>query len=491
MNRPNVVLLTVDCLRYDRCGFNDHDLETTPTLDRLAHESAIFDSAVAPGPRTSESVPGFLAGRLSADCAFYDELPFKAIPAAAPTLATWLRDHDYRTVAAISNPQLSPVRNFDRGFETFHNLRIEDEGDRFDEDSKPESEGADDGIRGTLASIRGRLRDPIRERLRENGPRSFDPTTWAFLLERIARKRTGWPTVPGENVIDRLVATLDATADDQPVFAWSHLNDLHAPIHPGRVRAGGLLGTPSDLRQFRWDLKRVAGQYEPNYAAMYESTLRYVDAQIGRLVEHLQKTGQWDETVLIVTADHGEALHDRGVYGHAAGNDRFVYDPTRDYMYEELLHVPLLVRIPGGEGRRVDSPISLVWLHELIAEAAGVERGDFPRHSGRESHLDPTEDALVVADAISADGHTIVTRQGRIKRISECAGGDRGSIDGEPLVFDLAVDPGERANLGASASTRELADAATDVFTPPDQLRPLAGEIDAETRELLGQLGYQ
>lgn len=491
MNRPNVVLLTIDCLRYDRCGFNDHDRDTTPTLDRLAHESVIFDEAVASGPRTSESVPGILAGALSADCTFYDEIPFKALSPDAPTLATWLQDHDYRTVAAISNPQLSPVRNFDHGFEEFTNLRIESDGDRFSEGAETGPDDEVGGLRGAVTSIRGRLRDPIRERLRENGPRSFDPATWTFLLERIVRKRTGWPTVAGKAVVDRLVKTLDATADDQPVFAWSHLNDLHAPIHPGRVREGGLLGDPSDLRQFRWDLRRVADQYESNYAAMYESTLRYVDAQIARLVDYLQETDQWDETVLIVTADHGEALYDRGVYGHAAGNDRYVYDPTRDYMYEELLHVPLLVRIPGGEGRRVDSPISLAWLHELIAETAGLERGDFPRQSGRESHLDPDEDVLVVADAISADGHTIATRQGRIKRISECAGGDRGSLNGDPLVFDLDVDPGERTDLSTEQSASALAEAADSMFTPPDALRPLEGAIDSRTRELLGQLGYQ
>jgi len=85
MDRPNVVLLTIDCLRYDRCGFNDHDQDTTPTLNGLAQEAAIFDAAVAPGPRTSESVPGILAGVLSADCAYYDDLPYKAIPSGTST----------------------------------------------------------------------------------------------------------------------------------------------------------------------------------------------------------------------------------------------------------------------------------------------------------------------------------------------------------------------------------------------------------------------
>ncbi|MFB6102266.1 MAG: sulfatase [Haloplanus sp.] len=487
MARPNVLLVTLDCLRYDRCGFDGHDRATTPTLDRLAHESTVFDAAVAPGPRTSESVPGILAGVLSADCAFYDDLPFKAIPSDTPTLATWLRDQGYRTVAAISNPQLSPVRNFDRGFETFANLRIEDEGDRFRDGEVDDASG----IEARLANLRGRVREPIRERIRERGPRLSDPAALAFLLERVVRVRSGWPTVPGADVIGRLLTTLDATPDDEPVFGWTHLNDLHAPLHPGRVREGGLLGSPSDLTQFRWDLNRVADRYDPNYAAMYESTLRYVDAQIGRLVEYLESNGLWEETILVVTADHGEALHDRGVYGHAAGNDRYAYEPTRDYMYEELLHVPLLVREPGSEGHRVCAPFSLVWLHELIAEVAGLEPGEFPRQSGRASHHNPSSEALLVADAISADGHTIVTRRGRLKRIGECAGGDRGSLDGDPLVFDLDVDPGERTDLSGTRATPELADAAEAVFTDPDALRPVAGEIDAETRELLGQLGYQ
>jgi len=489
MTEPNVILLTIDCLRYDHCGFNGHARETTPTLDRLAQEATIFDAAVAPGPRTSESIPGILAGLLSADCAFYDDLSYKAIPSDTPTIASWLRDWGYHTIAAVANPQLSPVRNFDRGFETFDNLRIRDDGDRFESDG--EASGDTGGLGARLWSLRGRLRDPIRERLRERGPSLSDPATLAFLFERLIRKGSGWPTVPGSDVIDRLLTTLDATPDDAPVFAWTHLNDLHAPLHPGRVREGGLLGTPSDVTQFRWDLARVANRYEPNYAAMYASTLRYVDAQVERLVDSLRTNGMWDETVLIVTADHGEALHDRGVYGHASGQDRYAFDPKRDYMFEELLHVPLLIREPDGEGQRVRSPVSLTWLHELVAEVTGLEPGDFPRYSERESNLDPETDALVVADAISPDGHTIVTRRGRLKRISECAGGERGSLNGAPLVFDLEVDPGERTSLAERESVPALAEAAEAVFTPPDRLRPVDGEIDAETKELLGQLGYR
>lgn len=292
-------------------------------------------------------------------------------------------------------------------------------------------------------------------------------------------------------MVNQLLSTLEMITDDTPLFAWTHLNDLHAPIHPDRVRKGGLLSSPSDMKKFRWDSHRVANRYEPNYAAMYDSTLRYIDAQIGRLVEYFRDNGMWNNTIMIVTADHGEALHDRGIYGHAAGNDRYSYDPTRDYMYEELLHVPLFIRKPNRTGQRVRSPFSLLWLHELIAEIADLEPGQFRRTSERQTHCNPSTDSIIMADAMSSDGHTIAARQGQLKWISECVGGKRGSIDGDPLLFDLEVDPSERTNLQAVRSAPTLAAAATDAFKPPETLKPVSGEIDAETKELLNQLGYQ
>jgi choline-sulfatase len=487
MTIPNIVLVTIDCLRYDRCGFNGHDQDTTPVLDQLAREATIFDSAVAPGPRTSESIPGILSGLRSSECAYFDQLAYKSIPLNTPTLATWLSEQGYRTVAEISNPQLSPLRNFDRGFDKFENLRIETKGDQFRQDIESDDSSR---IAEQIMNFRSRVRDPIRERMKRNSSSLLGPATLAFIFDRVVRKRSGWPTIAGRSVVDQLLSTLQTITDDIPLFVWTHLNDLHAPIHPDRVREGGLLNSPSDMKQFCWDSHRVANQYEPNYAAMYDSTLRYVDAQIGRLVEYFRDNNMWNNTIMIVTADHGEALHDRGMYGHAAGNDRYSYDPTRDYMYEELLHIPLLIREPNKTSQRVYSPFSLLYLHELIAEIANLEPGRFRRTSERQSHCKPSTDSIIMADAMSSDGHTIAVRQGSLKWISECIGGERGSIDGDPLLFNLEVDPGERTNLQAIQSAPALAAAATDAFMSPDTLTPVTGRIDAETRELLNQLGY-
>lgn len=444
----------------------------------------MFDAAVAPGPRTSESVPGIVAGLLSADCAYLDEHAYKSIPAGAPTLATRFRDEGYRTAAVLSNPQLTPARGFDRGFETFLNLRTGTDSD----DRSESNPGEDTTPLGPLTRFRNALRDPVRNRLRDRGLSAFSPWTLAFLLERLVKRRSDWPTVAGERVVTELINALDA--GDRPVFAWAHLNDLHAPLHPDRIRAGGLLDDVSDLRLFRWDGRRVADTFEPGYAAMYDSALRYVDAQIGRVVEYLQATDQWDQTILVVTADHGEALHDRGVYGHASGSDRYAYDSTRDYMYEELLHVPLLVRTPDGGDRRVREPFSLVWLDELFADLMNFDRGPSPRSSGRTDHFGPTADTVVLADAISADGHTIVARSGRNKRISPCLGGNRGA-DADAFLFDLQTDPRERTDRAPDSELPVLSNATEALSTSPNDLQPVRESLDTDTRNQLEQLGYR
>lgn len=90
MTKHNIILLTVDCLRYDRCSFAGHHRETTPTLDLLTRTAEIYDHAYATGMRTAESFPGILSARLSTDTAYYEKTQLKAIPNSAETIASWL-----------------------------------------------------------------------------------------------------------------------------------------------------------------------------------------------------------------------------------------------------------------------------------------------------------------------------------------------------------------------------------------------------------------
>ena len=105
-------------------------------------------------------------------------------------------------------------------------------------------------------------------------------------------------------------------ADDAPFFAWTHLMDLHRPLHPEAAGGNSNGYSPSLGRQFQIDAHAATDRFDPRFEALYDNALRYVDDRIDEIIEWLRHEDQWKDTVLIITGDHGEALFDRGRYGH-------------------------------------------------------------------------------------------------------------------------------------------------------------------------------
>ena len=477
MLRPNILFLTIDCLQYDRCGFNGYTRPTTPTLTELAQSSLVFDNTIATGPYTPESVPGFLAGLHGYNSAYYSDVDWTAIPNNAETLASHFRDAGWETIATISNPQLTTERNFDTGFDTFRNLRTED--------TKTEI-GNPSGSAGPLRERANSILYSLRDRTRSVENTALSSALYA--LYRYQQLRTDWPTTRGEVVVDSLLDDLDARDRERPFFAWTHLMDLHAPLHPESIREGGLAWSDATARHLLADAGRMANQHTPAYETMYDSALRYVDAQIARVVEYLQEEGVWDETILVVTADHGEALFERDVYGHQYHN-----------LFDELLHVPFLVRTPNETADRFDAPFSLAWLHELLADLADISRGSLPATSERSSHLDDEDRAIALSDSVSHRGHTVTARTARHKfvrhfgeplyREHQLASAVE-PFNGEGVTYNLRADPAEHLPLNATESTSELRELTEDVQVEPSDIPPLAGELDTEAKARLEDLGY-
>ncbi|GAA0240382.1 sulfatase-like hydrolase/transferase [Haladaptatus pallidirubidus] len=477
MTRPNLLLLTIDCLRYDSCGFNGYDRPTTPNLDRLANTATIFDNAYATGPWTAESFPGIMSGRLSRDTAYYEQISWKAIPNDAPTLASWLHENDYNTMARVSNPHLSKYRNFDRGFDSFENLRINRLGEKFTADR-----AAGDSP-SSKTKIIASLRSTMRHLKKYDIPLSHTMPVVAYRLNQLSGQ---WPTIAAEDVIGELITALDST--DQPFFAWAHLMDLHAPIHPERASEGGLLSSDSTIRQFVWDANRLVNEYEPHYRDMYDSTLRYIDQQIGQLIKWLKANNEWDNTIIIVTSDHGEALHDRGIYGHAAGRDKFEFESDRHYMYDELLHVPLLAKSTQDNPKRLNHLFSLGWLHELIADLLDITPVDMPLSTDRESHLNEGTDEIIQSDVISGESQTIAVRDDERKIITQKI--DNGVLDLDAAkVYAPKFDRREQYPLEEEPSPKLVK--AIEQINLQEKLPQLSGELSADTEELLEDLGYR
>lgn len=464
----NVLLITIDCLRRDRCGIYGHHRNTTPTLDALAQDGFIFDEAYATGPVTTESFPGILAGRLSAQTVAGNNLWQKCLPDGAPTIASRLREEGWDTAAVISNPRIGKHVDSDRGFETFQNLRTPDDGSSGDPDS---SLLPDFAVGQRLYQLRERIRDfdslPYRYEL-------------PFLAFRYYQYLSGWPSVRGETIVDEFLELL--SRQSAPFFGWTHLMDIHGPIHPQTVTEGGLSNDGS-FTQFRSHAKRASNIYDSRTEARYDSAVRYVDDQLRRIVDWLKSNELWDTTALIVTADHGDALHDRGIYGH-----------PQHYMYDELLDVPLVVRIPGREGRRINHPVSLGWLHEIVSELGDVSKLEAPLSSSRESHfaVDSTEEEVILADSISPQGHSIAARKDETKYVmqtGELTTANETEV-GPKGYYRLDTDPKER--LPREGLDATLEEATRQVTVEPETLQnqTKASDIDESTMDRLKQLGY-
>lgn len=458
----NILIVSIDCFRYDRCGFNDHHRNTTPFLDKIAGESLVFDNAFATGPYTTESVPGFIAGQHSYNGCYFNSSAWKAIPENSETLASFLKRNGFDTRAVLSNPHLTAERNFDAGFDVFRNLETT---------GKDPKKDADDDGHGR--SITPSTHD-IKTRMQSYNS-LFTPYTPPYVAHRLYQYWTGWASHRAKRVLDEF---LDEIKDaSEPLFGWTHLMDLHAPIHPD-------VGNSSTLRNLLRDTERVTGLDSDGYRRLYDDALEYVDYQLSEFIDNLTDCGMWDDTTLIITADHGENLYDRnGLYGH-----------PRHHHYDELLHVPLLVRTPDGPSRRITHPFSLAWLHEVIADCASISEGDFPANSGSDGLLDgnpPSE--FVVTDTVDENGHTITVRDSTWKYLRHDVSPPDDfwyPFGDDERAYRYVSDRGER-RPDAGRQVPNLKSRAEEHLVDPSELSRVDGEFTADVKEQLTNLGYR
>lgn len=460
----NLLLITIDCLRADRCGFMNHHRSTTDTLDELTDSAYVFDRAIATGPQTVESFPGIFGGRHSYQADHrQSNVGWKALPADATTLATHLSNNGYETAATATNMYLSRRENYHRGFDQFVNL-----------DADGDSSG--DGDASVLRRSFWKLTDMVRDRL-EAQSSLLNPYTPLFIGYQYRHFKSGWPTTAAEVVVEQFLDQLDDLSE--PFFGWTHLMDLHAPIHYRTVDTD-LYPSYSYHRHFTIEAAREAQIYEPGMDALYDAALSGLDTQIHRLISWLKHEDLYENTVLVVTSDHGEALYDRGYYSH-----------PKQYMYNELLNVPLLVRIPGEDGERIAEPFSLAWLHELISDVLDVPRDrDFPTQTDRRDHLNPHDNAVALSDSVLPGGHLVAAQTGTDKLITH-HGGLEPEYEHEPTAsYDLTSDPWERRPRDAESSLNRLQQVIDDVATDPSNLRTVGAKSSAETKQRLKELGY-
>lgn len=328
--KPDIVVIILDAVRADALFDADGRIpEWAPNLRALAAEGVVFEDAGAPSPWTLPSHASLLTGLSVLDHGASEEYP--KLRASVTTLAEQLHGHGYRTVALVSNPWLGILRGFSQGFEQYFELwRLR---------------------RGRLPFVYT-LTHPFEER---NLFQTDDPRH-----------------DKGARLVSRLSERLFREAPPaEPLFVFMNLIEAHPPFAPPVPWDTRFL--PADALARGVDPKSISQSWtsiltgevtlstdEQNVLkALYHAEIAYMDAHLGRIIRAMKRAGRWDNSLFIVTSDHGCGIGGGRRIG--AGFD----------LGEEMLQIPLIVRFPGGQmagTRRSD----LVYLQDVAPTALQV-----------------------------------------------------------------------------------------------------------------------
>jgi arylsulfatase len=410
-----VILISLDTLRGDHAGFLGYERETTPNLDALAREGVVFERAFATSCWTLTSHMGMLTGLYPEQHGVVSN--DAALNPRIPLLAERLRERSYVTIGLYEHGWIDARHGFDRGFDVFRGHADAEEAE-------------------------------------------------AHLAEELA-----------------------SLPEKRPFFLFLHLFDIHCD--PFLARPGVFYDPPPPYdRHFRADAPDVLaavdfkqalaqpGSLSPNQldalVALYDGGIRYTDAKLGAWLEEWRRRGLLERAVVIVTADHGEALGQRAGELDEHGG-----------MYQEGLRVPLVVRFPDRRraGERRAQAVNSVDIVPTVLELAGIAPD--PRLPGYPLFGERPADSVMAA--MLAKDFALLQWPWKI----------RGSQE-ESVLHQLERDPGETEPLALTspegqaiyrsmhaAFQRERARLA-----PLDAPPGVATELTAEALERLKAIGY-
>jgi len=433
---PNLMLISIDSLRADHLHCYGYTRETSPVMDRIAEEGARFETVVA---ASSWTLPTHIS--------MLTALPPEAhgvvrdglrLPDEVLSLAQVLHDAGYTTSGFVSGPYLDATYGFMRGFEHYDDFSIR---------------------KGSTLHAHRWITGPA-------------------LASRVTEYLTRW----------------DEGGRERPFFVFLHLWDVHYDFIPPSPYdkmfdpdyQGGVTG--KDFKDADHIHRDMAARDLEHLVALYDGEIRFVDSSIGKVTDALRALGVYEDTVLVLTADHGEEFFEHGRKGH------------RKALYEESIRVPLIVRYPPKvpAARVVRSLVRQIDLAPTLLSLAGlpipVTFGGDPlrRYAGQDltsvmtsGHEQPSEPIAAFSEL---HGDDVAIRYGRYKLIRY---GEPGRID---QLFELTADPGESTNLIDERSdvvrTMDTMLSERIGFWQRAKQDPAALNVVADQQQQLRALGY-
>ena len=415
----NIILILIDTLRADHVGCHGYHRSTTPNLDRFASDAVLFKNAISPAPWTTPTVASIFTGQYPHVLGYEDQAI--VLDEKFPCLAEILRNSGYATGGIIAHAYISGSFGIGQGFDTY------------DEEN---------------AQGHGHVSSP--------------------------------------SVTDKAIAFVEANKDSQ-FFLFVHYFDPHCDYilheeydyyrdYHGPVVSGETIYT---LREMAPSMTAEDVRY---LNALYDSEIRFTDEHVGRFLAVLKEYGLYENSLVIIVADHGEEFLERG--DHWIGHTKTVY--------QELIHVPLLIRLPGESASRViDQYVGLVDLAPTILSLNGLKMPDGYKHDGVvlkfAGGMTP-EPRPVFSETMRWGTYQTLIRDG-LKLIYD-------PTSDTARLFDLAEDPGETRDIGGDNLTTlrrmqtELHQWDYDMRLRRTDIKTQSPKLSREQVDQLKSLGY-
>jgi arylsulfatase A-like enzyme len=317
---PNVLLISLDTLRADHLGCYGYGRDTSPNLDKFAKEGVLFESVTA---AASWTVPSHMSLFTSLYPSVHGvESVDKQLGEAIPTMAEILARNGYATAGFVTGPSLNRAMGFHRGFQSYDDYTV------------------------NLMCEENLFHDLDAKKLTVN-------------------------QVPTNHVITNLATAWLKKHADERFFLFVHYWDCHSdyiPPPPYDKRFDPDYAGPEDGRNIAARHAELEGNAPPevkrHLVALYDGEIGWTDSHVGKLLATLSDLRLSEKTIVIILSDHGEGFWEHGKIEHGYG------------LYEELVHVALLMRWPGmlPAGARVKGDVSHVDLLPTLLGLLGLPK---------------------------------------------------------------------------------------------------------------------
>ena len=425
---PNILIYLIDCLRADHLGVYGYTRGVSPNIDRFARDAVVFERAMSVASWTRPAVASLLSGLSPESHGTRGDRD--ALSDAVPMVQEMLREEGYTTAAVVTNGVVSTKFGFGRGFDDFRYL--------------PEQHKTNPQIHQ--------------------------------LSDRVNREIFEW------------LGGCDTT---KPFFMYVHSTDPHAPylpVSPYRERFAAdvdpAIGRHPAVEALTQG-KAVAGPgVRQGLIDLYDGEIAFNDENFGRLMKWLKNNSLYDETLIVLTADHGEEFEDHGRWQHGLT------------LYQEQLHVPLVVKQPANlkAGQRRTEMVSLTDVAPTLLEAVGIN----PPATMTGRSLRPWRNQKELAQ-LNRPAFADLAREPQWRSVNAVILDDTKLIQNHTYdlprpsreLYDLGTDPDENLNLETARSVISgFLETLIRQAAAVEQHEAPAARLSAEDEDMLRALGY-